>query len=410
MNKTIKLNKHIKAFLVTKFFAYSQQAFFGIFINIYLWRLTNDISILVFYNIIFTLFHGLAILPAGKIAKEYNRFLPLRLGLIIQIFFLSLILYLKEDIISNLILVGILGGIGHGLYWASDDILKFDLTNPSNRLSFTSTFHILKNFAKGLIPLFASYLIVKNGELISSYHTIFLCAFIITLLSLISSFFISNVKQFKTQDYNFFNTSLNLLKNKKIRIILYSTILSKFSETLPILLGLLLFFATGSELSIGSYQFITLFLAIISNYLLMKLFNSSHYKKLLIYGGIINFSLIFILFVNQSFSGLLLYGILTSIFAVTNNPRHPVRLDTINGYAKNKEELLNIRIEYINLMELFDIFGKLLSFIFLGLLALSMNFYLIAIIASILALGKLFANFLIAKIENKDFINIDTMN
>jgi hypothetical protein len=114
--------------------------------------------------------------------------------------------------------------------------------------------------------------------------------------------------------------------------------------------------------------------------------------------------------VNQSFSGLLLYGILTSIFAVTNNPRHPVRLDTINGYAKNKEELLNIRIEYINLMELFDIFGKLLSFIFLGLLALSMNFYLIAIIASILALGKLFANFLIAKIENKDFINIDTMN
>ncbi|PCI25658.1 hypothetical protein COB57_00350 [Candidatus Peregrinibacteria bacterium] len=402
MRTNSSLTTSLKVFLFTKLFAYSQQAFVGIFMNIYLWRMTNDFYTIAFYNIIYSLFHGIAIIPSGKIIKEYNRLLPLRLGLLLKAIFLSLIIFLQQDIIQHLGMVAAVGGIANGLYWASDDTLKIDLSTPENRLTFASAARIAKYFSKGLVPLIAGYIIIKNGEALSSYSSIFVYAFVITFISLISSFFIVGKSNSITEKYRFFSISSQLLKNKKIRIVVYSALLSQFSETLPILLSLLLFLATGSEFSIGGYQFITLFIGVISNYLLMQYFNRNDYKKLLKIGGIMNFIIVFILFFQQSFAALLLYGILSSLFSVTDNPRHPIRMDTISNYAQSAKKLSDIRVESLNLIALFDILGKILSYVLIGFLSYSLNFYLIASIAVILSLGKLSANFILANIHEEE--------
>ncbi len=403
-------NKHLKSFLVTKFFAYSQEAFFKFLINIYFWRITNDISFLVLYNILFEVAHGLTYFPAGKISKEYDRFLPLRLGLILQFVFLGLILYLKEGVTQYIIPVAIIGGIAHGAYWSSDNLLKFDLTNPKIRLKFTAIHHILKQIAYALIPLIASILVITNGNIISSYAEIFIASLVFIALALISTFFISKRNNFAQKSYAPVKTAFALLKNRNIRIACISTFLSCVADILPILLGLVLFFSSGTELSIGSYQFITVIVAVVINYLVGNFFSKKDYKKMLIYGGLINFALIFILLLRQDFVSVLIYGILSSIFSVANNPFYPLTQDSLSIYAKNKKHLLNIRVEFMTLVEMFVMFGKTVGLLVLLLIHFNLGFKTIAITAVIFAFARLLANVYITKIKDGKTVAIDSLN
>jgi len=403
-------NKHMKAFLATKFFEYSQAAFFKFLINIYFWRVTNDISFLVLYNIIFEITHGITHLASGKISKESNRFIPLRFGLAFQLVFLGSILFLRESIVEFIIPVAIVGGIAHGTYWSSDNLLKFDLTSPRNRFKFTAVFHILKRLAHGIIPLIASIIVVSNGDVFSSYSTIFVAALIFTALALTSTFFISKKKKFATKKYKPFKVAKEVFRDKNLRIACFSTFLSSIASILPILLGLMLFFSSGTELSIGGYQFITVGIAVIANYLVGKYFSCKDYKKLLIYGGTMNFLLIFILFIRQDFVSILIYGVLTSFFSVANNPFFPMSQDALNAHAKSKKQLLDIRVEYVSIHELFDVFGKVIGLLIILLLHYSLSFKVIAIAATLLALAKLLSNIYICKIKNGKCVDIDGLN
>ncbi len=404
------LSKHLKAFLVTKFFAYSQEAFFKFLINIYFWRITNDISFLILYNIIFEFAHTLTYFPSWKISKEYNRFFPLRIGLVLQFVFLGLILFLKEDIIQYIIPVALIGGIAHGAYWSSDNLLKFDLTNPKNRLKFTAIHHILKQIAYSLVPLIASLLVINNWNIVSSYAEIFTASMIFTFLALISTFFISKQNSFVKNKYSPIKTWTALLKDKNIRTAFISTFLSYIADILPLLLGLVLFFSSGTELSIGSYQFITVLMAVIVNYLVGKYYSQKDYKKLLIYWGLINFALIFILLIKQDFISILIYGILSSIFSVANNPFYPLIQDSLSMYAKNKKHLLDIRVEFMTLIEISVMLGKISGLLFLLIIHFNLGFNTIAITAIIFAFAKLLSNFYVTKIKGDKFITIDSIN
>ena len=404
-------SKSLKAFLVTKFFAYGQEAFLKFLINIYLWRISNDMSFLVLYNIIFEISHGLTYFPAGKISKEYDRFLPLRTGLVLHCVFLGLILFLKESIIQYVIPVAIIGGVAHGAYWSSDNLLKFDLTNSNNRLKFTAVHHILKQTAQALIPLIASILVVaKNGAVVISYAGVFVASLIFTVLSLISTFFISKQNHFSQNSYTPLKTALVLLRNNNIRVAGISIFLSYVSDILPILLGLVLFFSSGTELSVGSYQFITIVIAIAVNFFVGEYFSRRDYKKLLVYGGLINFSLIVILLFSQNFVSVLIYGILSSIFSVANNPFYPLVQDSLGAYANDKQQLIDIRVEFTTIIEMFVVSGKIVGLLILLLIYFDPGFKAIAVSVVIFAFTRLLANIYISTIKIGSSVAIDSLN
>jgi len=218
----------LKAFLLTKFFAYAQMAFAQFLINIYFWRITQSIPFLVLFNIVFLICHTLTYIPAGKIAKEYNRFLPMRIGAILQLIYLFLIVYLKGDIVHFIIPIAIIGGIGHGAYWFSDNLLKFDLTNPENRLKFTASYQIIQSIANSILPLLATILVVAGGGVFQSYARIFILAILFSLLVLVSSFFISKKNRFDTQKLALRLVSKDLWKDSNIRIACIGTALSTY--------------------------------------------------------------------------------------------------------------------------------------------------------------------------------------
>src|ERR1019366_4348015 len=100
------------------------------------------------------------------------------------------------------------------------------------------------------------------------YGRVFMAAIICAVLTLVSSFFISNTKRLESEKFRFFRTARRLWKDRNIRIACYSTFLAEIPDVLPILLGLLLFIGSKSELSFGSYQFVTVLITLVKTYLL----------------------------------------------------------------------------------------------------------------------------------------------
>ena len=402
---TFNFSKQLKAFLTTKLFAYSQSIFAQFLINIYFWRITQNIHVLVVYNVIFAIAHVIIYLPAGKLGKEYDRFLPLRIGVVAQLLYLFLILFLGSNVISYIIIIAIIGGIADGMYWSSDNLLKFDLTEPDNRLKFTSAYQILKSIAGSLLPIFASIIVVTNdGGVFSEYGRVFIAATICAVLTLVSSFFISDTKRLESEQFRFFCTARRLWRDKNIRIACYSTFLAEIPDVLPILLGLLLYIGSKTEFSFGSYQFITVLITVVTTYLLGKYFSRKEYRKLLIWGGVANFFCTFILLASQSYFAILLYGILTSIFLFMNVPQNPMILDALTAHSSDEAERNNIRVEYVALQEMFDAGGKIVGYLVLLFVGSFTNTLTVGVVIGFCALSALASNIVITRIQERSFV------
>src|SRR5690625_7968229 len=62
------------------------------FVNVYLWRQSNDFITIGLYNLAIFVFQPITFIVAGKLAKKIDRIIVLRLGVIFLFFFLLTVL------------------------------------------------------------------------------------------------------------------------------------------------------------------------------------------------------------------------------------------------------------------------------------------------------------------------------
>lgn len=194
MNSVV-FGKALKSFCFTKSLSYIQEAFLKFFMSIYLWRLTGDVSSIVLYTAIHEIAHMGAYFVLGRFGKEHSRFLPLKAGFLLQSVFLLLVILVGSNIVSLIIPVAIIGGFAHGMYWFGDNLLKFDLSNPGNRLKFTGITVVLRQAAFTFVPLFAALLIEREIDVTISYVKLFAISFAIALMGFFSVSMISQKRQ-----------------------------------------------------------------------------------------------------------------------------------------------------------------------------------------------------------------------
>src|SRR5690625_4680736 len=95
------------------------------FVNVFLWRQTNDYLTIAYYNLAIFIFQPLTFVVAGKFAKMVDRIIILRTGVIfLSIFFLTVLIIGDKAAVFN-ILLGCLLGIGYGFYWLAFNLLTF---------------------------------------------------------------------------------------------------------------------------------------------------------------------------------------------------------------------------------------------------------------------------------------------
>src|SRR5699024_8895810 len=72
------------------------------FVNVYLWRQTNDFLTIATYNLAIFLFQPITFMVAGKLSKKIDRIFVLRLGVIfLSIFFITVLIIGKQAATYN---------------------------------------------------------------------------------------------------------------------------------------------------------------------------------------------------------------------------------------------------------------------------------------------------------------------
>lgn len=159
------------------------------FVNVYLWRQTNDYLTIAFYNLAIFIFQPITFIIAGRIAKKVDRIVVLRLGVIfLSIFFLT-VLIIGDSAAKYNFLLGCLLGIGYGFYWLAFNVLTFEITEPETRDFFNGFMGGLESFGGMVGPLLAG-IIIANMKTNIGYMTVFSISFGLFILAVIFSLFV----------------------------------------------------------------------------------------------------------------------------------------------------------------------------------------------------------------------------
>ncbi|MCR6096735.1 MFS transporter [Salipaludibacillus agaradhaerens] len=356
----IELNKEIKLLLLIGGLYALSVALSNTFVNVYLWKQSEDFVSLSIYNLFIVIMQPITFVLAGRWAKKIDRITVLRLGVIFLSGFYLTVLMLGENAGNYLVLLGILLGIGYGFYWLSFNVLTFEITEPETRDFFNGFLGLLNSFA-GMIGPISAGLVITHMEKLTGYNMIFSLSLGLFVVAVILSFFLKrrpaagrykllNVFHLRKQSYNW-------------RRILYANFFQGLREgSFAFVVIVWVFVSTGSELAIGTYGLIASGISFISYYLVGRFLPKSFRKKAILVGSIFLYAAVFIIVFDQNFSLLITYGIVISMaYPLLLVPYLSITYDVI-GSSENAEEL---RIEYIVIRELYLNGGRIISILVL---------------------------------------------
>ena len=158
----------------------------GLFLNLYLWRLSNDLSVNASF-IVVTFFFGTVSFAVGAwLSKKTDRIFSFQLGIGFTAIFYLLVIILQEQSASYPMLIGILNGTAAGFYWLGYLVLIYDLVDNHSRSQFMgkqmAVFGVVNTFG----PAFAGFIISKLD--LMGYNLVFALSLLLFLTGLLLSF------------------------------------------------------------------------------------------------------------------------------------------------------------------------------------------------------------------------------
>lgn len=365
------------------------------FVNIYLWKQTNDYVAIAVYNLFIYILQPITFIVAGKLAKKVDRVLVLRLGVsTLAIFFLT-VLIVGEKAANFNMLLGALLGIGYGFYWLAFNVLTFEITEPETRDFFNGFLGLMQSFGGMIGPIIAGY-IISQWDSSQGYTIIFTVSFLLFIGAVTCSFFINRRR---AEGKFFFKRIVTERRhNKNWRRILYAHVLQGLREGIFVfVISIWVFIATGSELALGTFNLIFSGFSFLCYYAATRIIKPHLRKRSIFIGGLILFLALFIIIAKLNYTILLIYGGIIGIaYPLFTVPYASLTYDVIGTAWKAKE----LRIEYIAVREVFLNIGRVSSIIlFLICIQLAPPASSIPVLLMLLGGGHFFVYFVIKGIS-----------
>lgn len=328
------------------------------FVNVYLWRQTNDYMTIATYNLAVFIFQPLTFIVAGKLAKRIDRVIVLRLGVIfLSSFFLTVLLLGELAAYFNMIL-GCLLGIGYGFYWLAFNLLTFEITEPDTRDVFNGFMGALESFGGMVAPVAAGAIIAKLETNIG-YMTVFSISLSLFLFAVVSSMFLKRRKA--KGKYQLKQVFAEIKWNPKWKNILIANFFLGLREGIFIfVISIWVFVITNSEFALGIFHLILNGVSFVVYIIVTKLLQPSIRGKAIFIGSILISFSIFILAFQLNDITLMLYAFTIGFaYPILNVPYSSMTYDVI-GISNQAKEW---RIEYVVIFEIFVNIGRALSVI-----------------------------------------------
>jgi YQGE family putative transporter len=158
----------------------------GVFLNLYLWRLTHSLFINGIYSILSWLVAPLALILGGWLAKKKDRMYTYRIGLLLFVLFYLAVILAQERIVDYYVLFALFGGTAGCFYWLGYITLMYDVSNNNNRIRFLAINMIVFTGAGLVGPALAGFIISRSNGL-EGYIIIFTISFFMFLVAGIGS-------------------------------------------------------------------------------------------------------------------------------------------------------------------------------------------------------------------------------
>jgi len=236
------LPKKAQELLISFFFYSAAYPMISIFISAFIWKNNNNISYLIFFRIGQFFITPLAFLLGGILLKVVKIDTLYFIGALFIATSSVLIIFLKNNSALAFVYMGILLGIGAGLYWVNRNYLTIKETNEENRSYF---FGLLFSFATliGLIvTLLTGWLIVFG----MSYQLLIVIAFVLIFFS---GFIVLKSNHETPKIGKFFINNSSYIWTRKRFIYLGIGLVEGLSYVIP---GLLILTVLGNEGVLGS--------------------------------------------------------------------------------------------------------------------------------------------------------------
>ncbi|PAD22224.1 MFS transporter [Terribacillus saccharophilus] len=330
------------------------------FVNIYLWKQTNDLINIAMYNLAIYVAQTILFTLSGSWAKRIDRVIILRIGVFFLSVFFLLVLFTGEKAASYNLLLGAVLGIGYGMYWLAYSVLTFEVTEPETRDFFNGVSGLLQSLTGMIGPFVAGYIITRMNNS-HGYTLIFAVSFFLFLLAVICTagikrrgaegkFGLRQVWKEVKHDSAWRNTVLAHVF-QGVREGIYTFIISVW-----------VFIVTNSELSLGTFNLVYSAFSFIFYYIATRYIKSRQRKTAIFLSGVALSLSVVLLLVELNFTTLLIYAAIIGVFyPILYVPYLSLTYDVI-GKARDAAKL---RVEYIVLSDVATNIGRIFSVVLL---------------------------------------------
>ncbi|WP_225442536.1 MFS transporter [Paenibacillus lycopersici] len=323
------------------------NALSGTFLPIYLWKSSQSFALVGWFNLTQFLVSGLTFWLAGKWVKEHNKMNSLRVGVALSGLFYFTVLLLGKSAVAYAVPLGVMIGIGNGLFWLAFNVVYFEVTEPGNRDRFNGWAGLLGSGAGIVAPWISGWLItMSKGE--RGYSIIFTISSVIFAIAVVLSFWLKKRESSGTYDWLHGFRQLRERGNPWRHAVPAIVCQGVREGVYMFFIGLLVFLATKNEGKLGNFSLVTSLVALVSFWLIGRLLKPERRRAAMLIGAIAVTAAIAPLFWPLSYRTLLIFGIGTALFM----PLYIIPMtSTVFDLIGSSEESARQREEFVILRE-----------------------------------------------------------
>jgi YQGE family putative transporter len=363
----------------------------GLFLNLYLWRLTEDLVINAVFNIIVYGMTPIAFAIGGWIAKKKDRMVTYRLGIALITVFFLVVIFAQEKVVTYYLWFAAFNGFALGLYWTGYLVLMYDVTEARNRSRYLGVNMIVFNSAGLAGPALSGFLI-SLFEGLRGYLLTFAAA---SALFGIASFFSLRIKRIQSHHRTYYlKYAGQMMKKNRLWVLslLSFLVLGLFQGLMLFLPNILMFQTVGREDHVGYLTVLFAMLTIITGFFISRRIGQSNIRRDLLAASLLIIGGAAFLLLDIKLWTVILFMSIYSLMA-------PLIINTLTSYYYRIMDGLPLRgmfrIESVVIREFFLNAGRVLSILLQVVFASDVNSPILPIVVLTAALTQLGIVFLV---------------
>lgn len=330
----------------------------SVFLNTLLLGQSQEINVVLLYNAVFFVCGAISMVIAANVLHATSSGVTGIIGILgYNMLYLALVI-LGNSASQYFVLLGVLTGLADGFYWISYGHLLTETTDMHNRDSGLAIISIFGSVVSLIIPLISGAIISLIGGL-KGYNTVFLMAFIVSVLTAVLALRLPKNHSTEKQKVSYGKTFKVVFGNKKLLYALLGQGCKGIREgAFTFILGIVLYQLISNEFVIGLNTFLSAIAAIISYMIMSRLLNL---KNRIVYMG----AAVVVLSIIAGVSAWWISPLMIFIFSFINmffcgfieNSCYTTFLDMLQLVP----EALNHRPEILAMNECFLVTGRLIG-------------------------------------------------